>query len=280
VIFGISPGTRIGEPHRSAGRSREVHTSKFMGNNPEILKMLNACRFDEAIPAVEKTFRAAAAESPERLIDAARGIVGWRGFFKNIDQERVSETYFRSVYQLLQELAGPDSPAAMAAGENLAGILGALDQNEEAITLREKVFDSVSKRFPPDDPRYMQVRDGLVFLYRRAGHQEKVAALNRKVRLCEHLAGALQYILDQGAQIFSCGQAWTENCHIWAYFDTLLDCDGLMTGLSLDPCVQIHDHRGTHEGSERGLVCSVHHDALMGPHPSDAGPQTRTITKV
>jgi len=251
-----------------------------MSITPNIFQMLNAHQFEQVIPAVEKSLRAAAAESSEKLIEAARGIVGWRGFFGNIDQERSSEAYFRSVYRLLQELAGPDSPAAMAAAENLAGILGALDQVEEAIALREKVFASVSERFPPDDPRYMQVLDGLVFLYRRAGNEKKVAGLYRNVRLCEHLAGALQYILDQGAQISSCGQAWSKNCHIWVYFDTLLDCGALIKGLALDPCVRIHDHRGTHEGSERGLKCTVHHDALMGPHPSNASPQTRTITKV
>ena len=249
-----------------------------MSNALEIQQMLNAYRFEEAIPAVEKSLRAAAAESSERLIEAAHGIVGWRGFFGNINQQRASEAYFRSVYRLLQELAGPDSPAAMAAAENLAGILGALDQVEEATALREKVFASVCQRFPPDDPRYMQVRDGLMFLYRRAGNEKKIAGLFRNVRLCEHLADTLQYILDRGAQISSCGQAWSENCHIWVYFDTLLDCDSLIKGLSLDPCVQIHDHRGTHEGSERGLECTIHHDALMGPHPSDAGPLTRTVT--
>lgn len=50
-------------------------------------------------------------------------------------------------------------------------------------------------------------------------------------------------------------------------------CDRLIEGLSLDACVQIHDHRGTHEGSERELVCTLHHDGLIGPHPSDAGPR-------
>jgi hypothetical protein len=250
-----------------------------MGYPPEILQLLKACRFAEAIPLVEQSLREAAAASPERLTEAARGIVAWPGIFRNSNEARASEVYFRAVYRLLQELAGTESSAAMAAAENLAGILGSTDQIEEAITLREKVFASASQRFAADDARLMRVRDGLVFLYRRAGHDEKVAELYRDVGLCEHLTGALQYILSQGAQIVSCGQAWSENCHIWVYFDALLDCEALIKGLSLDACVHIHEHRGTQEGSERGLVCTMHQDALMGPHPSDAGPRTKAITK-
>jgi hypothetical protein len=250
-----------------------------MAESEDIPQLLRACRFDQVVPLVEQSLREAAAFSPERLTEVARGIVAWPGIFRNTTEARSSEVYFRTVYRLLQELAGAESPAAMAAAENLAGILGSIDQVEEAITLREKVYASAVQRFSPDDPRLMRVRDGLEFLYRSAGREDKVGELYRSVALCEHLTGALQYILGQGALIVSCGQAWSKNCHIWVYFDSLLDCERLKSGLSLEPCVQIHDHRGTHDGSERGLFCTVHYDALMGPHPSDAGPQTKIITQ-
>jgi hypothetical protein len=212
------------------------------------------------------------------LVEVAQGIVGWRGGFANAQQEIASEPYFRAVYMLLQKLAGEESPAAMAAAENLAGILGAIDRVDEAITLREKVYANVSGRYAPDDPRRMQVRDGLAFLYRRVGREEKAAELLADIGLCEHLAAAERYIRGQGAKMVYCGQPWSKNCHVWAYFDAVLDCEGLIRGLGLDPCVRIHDHRGTHDGSERGLECAVHHDAVMGLHPSNAGSQTRTIT--
>ena len=240
--------------------------------------MLKEHRFDQAVPLVESALREAAAQSPERLAEVARGVVAWRGIFAKASEEAASESYFRAVHRVLAELAGPESPAAMAAAENLAGILGSLGQTDEAIALREKVLDHVSRRFPADDPRVMQVRDGLAFLYRRAGHEAKVTKLFASVTLCEHLASAERYILGQGAKVVSCCQPWSENCHIWVYFDALLDCERLVQGLKLDACVVIHDHRGTHEGSERGLVCNIHHDALMGPHPSDAAPQVKTIT--
>jgi hypothetical protein len=230
------------------------------------------------VPLVERALREAAAESAERLMEAARGIVAWRGIFAKASEEAASEPYFRAVYQVLAEIAGSESSAAMAAAENLAGILGSIGKIDEAIALREKVLDSVRLRFPADDARVMQGRDGLAFLYRRAGQEGKVSELFADVGLCEHLAPAERYILGQGAKVVSCCRPWSENCHIWVYFDTMLDCEALIQGLGLDACVVIHDHRGTHEGSERGLVCSAHHDGLIGPHPSDAGPQVRTIT--
>jgi hypothetical protein len=242
-----------------------------------ITLLLNEYRFEEVIPLVERVLREAAAESPDRLIEVARGIIAWKGFFANASQEVASEAYFRAVYSLLQELAGADSPAAIAAAENLAGILGSIDKIEEAIFLRERVLEHVRGRFQPDDARLLEVRDGLVFLYRRAGQEEKASELYADAGLCEHLAPAERYVRDQGAKLVSCCRPWSANCHIWAYFDALLDCERLIKTLCLDPCVKIHDHRGTHDGSERGLVCVVHHDGVIGRHPSDAGPNVRTI---
>jgi hypothetical protein len=78
--------------------------------------------------------------------------------------------------------------------------------------------------------------------------------------------------------VVSCCRPWSKNCHIWLYFNALLDCESLMRGLGLDAAVEIHDHRGAHNGSERGLVCRVHGDGIMGPHPSDAGAGTKTVS--
>jgi hypothetical protein len=243
-----------------------------------ILELLKTCKFDEAIVLANQTLREAAAESPERLTSAAREIVAWRGIFRNSTVAQASEPYFRAVHSLLAELAGEGSPAAMAAGENLAGILGSLGKVEEAIALREKVFAHARGRFPADDPRFMQVRDGLAFLYRQVGREEKALEVYRSVELCDHLSGAFNRLLDSGAPLVYCGQPWSQNCHLWVYFDGVLDCEGLMRGLKLESCVQIHDHRGTHDGSERGLVCTIHHDAIMGVHPADAGSKTKTLT--
>ncbi|HTM52345.1 MAG TPA: hypothetical protein VL285_26800 [Bryobacteraceae bacterium] len=242
-----------------------------------VLQLLNEKRFDEAVPLVRRALTEAERDSAERLIETARPLLAWKGFFSNSDEASRSEGYFREVHGSLSQLTGAESPAAMAAAENLAGLLGSIGKVEEAIPLREKVFQHVKGRFPFDDPRFIEVREGLGFLYRRAGRDEALAELYRDLGLCRHLTAAEQYIRSAGGKLVSCGRPWSAHCHLWAYFDAQLDCEGLIEGLGLDPCVRIHDHRGTHDGSERGLVCTIHHDALLGPHPTDTAYQNRVI---
>src|ERR1017187_8264997 len=238
-----------------------------MSTIPEAIRLLNQSRYDDAAKLVVEGLRQASAESPERLIEAARAIVAWRGFFEDSSEEAASEPYFRAVFAALQELAGPDSPAAIAATDNLAGILGALGQLDEAVALRERVFAHVRQRFPADDPRFLTQREALLFLYRLAGNVDAATALHADTGLCEHLKPVERYLRDRGTMLYSVGRLWSDNCHIWAFFDAVLDCEGLVIELGLDPCVFIQDHRGTHNGNERGLVCAVHHDGIMGRHP-------------
>src|SRR5262249_47299545 len=137
-----------------------------MSSVTTIFQMLREHRFDEAIPVVSQTLREAAGESPQRLTEVAREIVRWQGIFKNNAEAVTSETYFRTVLSQLQELAGPESPPAMSAAENLAGILGSTGKVDEAIQLRETVLAHLLSRFPRDDDRVMIVREGLAILYR------------------------------------------------------------------------------------------------------------------
>jgi hypothetical protein len=249
-----------------------------MSTVPEILHLLRENQFDVAVPLVTTTLRNAAAVSQQELTDVARDLVRWQGFFKNNAQAMTSEPYFRTVHDLLAELAGPESPPAMAAAENLAALLGSIGKVDEAIAMREKVLAHLISRFSNDDQRVMLVRSGLAILYQRAGRDDKLEELYRDTGLCEHLQAAEQYIRKQGGRVVSAGRPWSANCHVWVYFDMLLDSERLIKGLGLDACVQIHDHRGTHDGSERGLVCTVHNDGVMGPHPADASPATKTVT--
>jgi hypothetical protein len=238
-----------------------------MNTVPEILELLRQNRFDDAIPHVTEMLRSAAAESPQRLVDVARELVRFQGFFKNTAEAKASEPYFRTVHSLLAELAGPQSPLAMAAAENLGGLLGSIGKLDEAIALREAALDHLKSRFPADDTRVSTVRNGLSVLYQRAGDEEKLKALYQDTGLCEHLRPAEKYLRESGARVVSSGQPWSANCHIWVYFDRVLDCDRLIKDLGLDACVQVHDHRGTHDGSELGIICTQHHDGIMGPHP-------------
>src|SRR5262249_27234531 len=48
----------------------------------------------------------------------------------------------------------------------------------------------------------------------------------------------------------------------------LLDRPVLKARIEFPPCVEEHEHRGTHDGQEAGFVCTACDDAVMGIHPS------------
>ena len=58
---------------------------------------------------------------------------------------------------------------------------------------------------------------------------------------------------------------------------TLLVRSNLAIRLLLPACVEIHRHRGTVDGAEQGLVCTIDHDAVMGMHPDVAPAATRIV---
>ncbi len=238
-----------------------------MSSIPEIVKLLRENRFDDAISVVNETLRVAHAESPKKFSDLARDLVRWQGIFRNTTEAKASENYFRTVHNLLTELDGAESALTMTAADNLAGLLGSIDKTDEAITLREKVLAHLTGCHPKDEQRLTMVRSSLSILYQRTGRVDKLKDLYQDTKICEHLRTAQQYVQNQGGRVVWVGQPWSANCRTWVYFDVRLDCDQIIKSLGLADCIQIHDHRGTHDGSERGLVCTIHQDGIMGPHP-------------
>jgi enterochelin esterase-like enzyme len=87
--------------------------------------------------------------------------------------------------------------------------------------------------------------------------------------VCEHLRAVLADLLARGARVTFAGQAWSRNCRMWVYLDRALDLKELRARHSLGPSVIDHEHRGTHDGRERGLVCTLCHDGIMGTLPDD-----------
>jgi hypothetical protein len=83
-------------------------------------------------------------------------------------------------------------------------------------------------------------------------------------RLCDHLQPLVDRLLASGEKITFAGQAWSRNCRIWIYFDCALDIEAIKQKCNLAPCVTLHSHRGTHDGSETGFVCNEHNDGVMG----------------
>lgn len=62
------------------------------------------------------------------------------------------------------------------------------------------------------------------------------------------------------------GQAWSDNCREWVYFECVLDLAALRARFDFAPFVADHVHRGTHDGAEAGFVCNQCDDAIMGAH--------------
>ena len=88
-----------------------------------------------------------------------------------------------------------------------------------------------------------------------------------RVGVCPHLRPVAELLLQQGRPITFFGQPWTKNCRHWIYFEGVIDVEELKRNLSLEECVAIHRHRGTHDGSEQGFICSLDNDGVMGDHP-------------
>jgi hypothetical protein len=55
------------------------------------------------------------------------------------------------------------------------------------------------------------------------------------------------------------------------YFDCWLDLPALRAAFALPAVVEDHVHKGTHDGEERGLVCSACHDAVVGRYSPGPG---------
>ena len=89
--------------------------------------------------------------------------------------------------------------------------------------------------------------------------------------ICEHLRPLEQAILAHGIRETFRGQAWSLNCREWVYFDCFIDTTSVRANLVLSDCVQEHLHRGTHDGQERGFVCSQCYDGVMGSYEQNAG---------
>lgn len=84
--------------------------------------------------------------------------------------------------------------------------------------------------------------------------------------VCDHLADLERSLIDGRIPLTYRGQPWTSNCREWVYFACWLDRTAIRSQFALADCVRDHDHLGTHDGQEAGLVCEKCNDAIMGAH--------------
>lgn len=88
---------------------------------------------------------------------------------------------------------------------------------------------------------------------------------------CEHLRALEQALLASDIRETFRGAAWSNNCREWVYFDCFLNLLAVREIMELPDCVVEHAHRGTHDGQERGFVCTCCNDAIMGRYAAAPG---------
>jgi len=93
--------------------------------------------------------------------------------------------------------------------------------------------------------------------------------------VCEHLSALEQEMIASGVPVTFRGQAWSENSREWVYFDCYIDRPAIRKRIELPACVEDHEHLGTHDGQESGLVCAQCKDGIMGIHKQHLRPATR-----
>lgn len=81
---------------------------------------------------------------------------------------------------------------------------------------------------------------------------------------CPHLASLEAALVASGAKETFRGQAWSDNCRQWVYFDVVLDIKALRHRFALGPEVEVHENLDPCSGLERGFVCRACNDAVMG----------------
>jgi hypothetical protein len=91
--------------------------------------------------------------------------------------------------------------------------------------------------------------------------------------ICEHLRQLEAELTARGIPLTFRGQAWSSNCREWVYFTCYLDLAAVRARLALPDFVVDHANDDPRSGVERGFVCSLDHDAVIGMHqPSAAYP--------
>jgi hypothetical protein len=88
---------------------------------------------------------------------------------------------------------------------------------------------------------------------------------------CEHLRLLEEAMIAHGIPVTYRGQAWTDNCREWVYFDCYIDLAAVRRQIPLAACIEDHVHRGTHNGQERGFYCTECHDGVMGRYEPAPG---------
>lgn len=95
--------------------------------------------------------------------------------------------------------------------------------------------------------------------------------------MCEHLQPIEQYIKSKEVAETFRGQAWSNNCREWVYFDCVLDAESLKEKINAPACIIVHEYLDNRAGNEKGLICDCCQDGIMGYHPDSAVAKTKPV---
>ena len=82
--------------------------------------------------------------------------------------------------------------------------------------------------------------------------------------MCEHLAPLEQELIKADILETFRGQAWSNNCREWVYFDCYLDVLSLQQRFKFPAYIKHHVNDDPHSGQEEGLYCELCKDAIVG----------------
>ena len=97
--------------------------------------------------------------------------------------------------------------------------------------------------------------------------------------MCEHLTELENYIKEQNITETYRGQAWSDNCREWVYFDCYFDIDMLRQKFNLPDFIKHHVNNDYKSGLEEGFVCELCNDAIMGLNRNFERDDNRKIIK-
>ena len=82
--------------------------------------------------------------------------------------------------------------------------------------------------------------------------------------MCEHLIALENEIKNLHVKETYRGQAWSNNCREWVYFDCYLDIENLKIKYKFPDFIKHHVNNDCKSGLEEGFYCELCKDAIMG----------------
>ena len=81
--------------------------------------------------------------------------------------------------------------------------------------------------------------------------------------ICDHLRPLEERILSRGFVESERGSPWSRDCREWVTYNCDVRVIAKLEGVDIPACVKHYENSDIHFGSETGLVCHEHHDALI-----------------